>query len=478
MELLASLSLHRGSIMLMLMMGMWACQPAKNEINKPSRVFLIYVDDLRPELGCYGNPWVESPHLDRLAKDALVFNRAYANVPVCGASRASMLSGMRPSRQRFLEASTRVEEDAPGAITLPAYLKQKGYVTLSMGKVFHHKNDCDTSWSHPPYRGPKQCNKDYALQVNIDIDNHNPRRRAGAFEIADTTDEAYLDGKLAQYAISQLDSAYSQDTSLFMAVGFYKPHLPFTAPKRYWDLYDPTTLPFPHNYYVPKAAPASSMTNYGELRSYTDIPDGDAPLDSVTVQKLIHGYYACVSYTDAQVGKFIQSLKDRDLYESSTIVVVGDHGWFLGEHTLWCKHANYRAALRTALMIKFPQNTHRGHSDLPVELVELYPSLVEIVGLEAPAHLQANSFLPYLEDATLGSESKEVYCRFQDGETLIQGSLAFTEYVNDSGEVYARMLYEHQADPQENHNVAELVEPSLVNSLSQKLTNYRKRYDQ
>jgi len=459
-------------ILLLLGGGNFACK----EQEKPQHVFLIFVDDLRPELGCYGNAYISSPSLDALAQDALLFEAAYANIPVCGASRASLLSGMRPTRKRFAASDSRLEVDAPEALSLPAYLKAKGYKTLSMGKVFHHQDDSDTSWYQPPYRGPKLCSKDYVLQANIEESAHNPRQRASAFERIDTTDEAYLDGKLAHYALRQLEGMADSDTPVFMAVGFWKPHLPFVAPKSYWDMYDPQALPFPQNYFTPEGAPEASLHAYGELRSYTDIPnDKELPLDSALARQLIHGYYACVSYVDAQIGKFLQGLKDQGLYESSTIVVVGDHGWFLGEHTLWCKHANYRDALRTSLLIKFPENQFTGSTDLPVELVELYPSILDIVGIAPPPHLHASSFVPDLQPQQKSAE-KELYCRFREGETILQGPFAYTEYVNEEGGVYGRMLYDHRTDPHENRNIIKEADTSLVATLSSKLRAYRNQY--
>ena len=456
-----------------------ACQPQASETDQavsPPRVFLIMVDDLRPTLGCYGTPMVQSPQIDALAEDALVFDRAYANVPVCGASRASLLSGLRPSRQRFVSYSSQVETDAPDAVTLPAYLKANGYQTFSMGKVFHHADDSKAGWSEPPYRGPKATNKDYVRQENIDRAKSHPRKRAVSFEAIDTTDEAYLDGKLAAYARQKLDDPRLQDQPLFMALGFYKPHLPFNAPQQYWDLYDRAALPFPANYHPPQGAPQASLHQFDELRSYTDIPDDQEPLDSALARQNIHGYYACVSYTDAQVGKFIQGLKEKGWYDNSLIILAGDHGWFLGEHSLWAKHANYRDALRTALMVKLPQNEKKGLSQLPVELVELYPTLLDIVGLTPPSHLHAQSFLPLLDGAH--EAGKEVYCRYQEGETLIQGPYAYTEYVDDAEQVYARMLYDHRTDPGENHNVVESSEATLVKGFSKKLQTYRDAYDQ
>lgn len=453
-----------------------SCQVSKDEVVKKPNVFLIYVDDLRPELGAYGNQSIISPNIDALGADAVIFNNAYANIPVCGASRASMLTGIMPNRNRFVGYLGNAQQEAPDAVTIPAFLKNQGYRTHSLGKVFHDDTDSEYAWSEKPYRGPKKSNKDYALQINIDVDNKNPKRRSGAFEMADTVDEAYLDGKLALKAIEMLRNKQHPDSSLFMAVGFWKPHLPFTPPKKYWDMYDRSKLPFPTNYFVPENAPEGSTHQFAELRSYTDIPNDSLPLDTALVRKLIHGYYASVTYTDRQIGKLINELKEQNLYDESIIILVGDHGWFLGEHTMWCKHANFKNALRTTLMIKFPKNARKGMTDLPVSLIELYPSIVEMLGLDAPDHLDAESFLESLKENTTSYKNKEIYCRYQDGETLLKGKYAYTEYYNDAGEMYGNMLYDHSTDPDENKNIVDEVDPTLVAQLSNSLANQISTY--
>lgn len=457
----------------------FGCEPnPKEEKTKRAHIFLIYVDDLRPELGAYGNEWVVSPNIDALAADALVFQKAYANIPVCGASRASMLTGMYPSRNRFVGYLGNAEEEVPEAVTLPDHLKANGYRTLSFGKVFHTLTDSDDAWSEPPYRGPKQSNKDYALQENIDEDNTNGLRRAGFYERIDTVDDAYLDGKIPLAALPKLKESLQMDSSLFMGVGFWKPHLPFNAPIRYWDLYDRANLPYPSNYYPPEGAPEVSLHNFAELRSYTNIPDDEAPLDSALVREIIHGYYAATSYVDAQIGKFIQGLKDEGVYDESIIVLVGDHGWFLGEHELWCKHANYRDALRTTLMIKFPKSEKKGYSNLPVGLAELYPTLMEMIDLPNPEQVQAESFLSMLDASLDIMDEKEIYCRYEDGETIIKGKYAYTEYYNEEGELAGKMLYDHEEDIRENINIVDKVDSAVVSDLKSRLMTHINKYRQ
>ncbi|MEP3575561.1 MAG: sulfatase [Ekhidna sp.] len=464
------------SILVFLVVPSLAFSCSKESVEEKPHIFLIYVDDLRPEIGAYGNEIVQTPHLDALGEDALIFNKAYANIPVCGASRASMLTGLMPNRTRFMGYLGNAEEEVPDATTIPAFLKQNGYRTLSFGKVFHTLTDSEHVWSEPPYRGPKKSNKDYVLQENIDEDNTNGLRRAGFFEIPDTTDDAYLDGKIPLVAIPKLKESLEMDSSLFIALGFWKPHLPFNAPKQYWDLYDPVELPYPINHFTPQNAPEESLHQFDELRSYTNIPNDSIPLDSAVVRKLIHGYYAATSYMDAQVGKFIKALKEEGIYDESLILLVGDHGWFLGEHTLWCKHANYRNALRTALMVKFPGNERKGMTQLPVGLVELYPTLADLLDAQAPDNLHAESLLPWLDKDESNYMEKEVYCRYGDGETLIKGGFAYTEYYTNEGTLTGKMLYDHSNDLAENVNVVHEVDDATVADLSESLLRHINRY--
>ncbi|MEQ9296935.1 MAG: sulfatase [Cyclobacteriaceae bacterium] len=450
----------------------------ENDEIKKTNVFLIYVDDLKPILGAYGNTLVHSPNMDALAADALVFNKAFATVPTCGPSRASMLTGMMPTRKRFYRNLDQgnAQTEVPEALALPGFFKQQGYRTLSLGKIYHSASDNEQNWSEKPFRGFKTNNKDYVLKENIELALANPKARSVAYEIADTTDNAYLDGRLPAEALKKLKESMKSDSALFMAVGFLKPHLPFNAPKKYWDMYDPNEIPFPTNYTAPEKSPSESLHEFNELRTYTDIPNDDEPLDSALVTHLIHGYYAATSYVDAQVGKFIQGLKDEGIYDESIIVLLGDHGWFLGEHAMWCKHANYTEALRTALMIKFPNSGRKGVSDLPVSLVEIYPTLVDMLGKEAPSHLQAQSILPQLEEEKGGVQSKEVFARWKNGYTLIKGSYAYTEFSDSSDKMISRMLYDHSVDPNENVNIVDKVKPSIIQELSASLEHHMTSY--
>ena len=299
-------------------------------------VLLIAVDDLRPELGCYGQQQFHSPHIDRLAESGVLFERAYCMVPTCGASRASMMTGVRPARHRFVSYLAWAEKDAPGITTLNTQFKQNGYYTVSLGKVFHHPEDNQQGWSEPAWR-PKGVPW-YRLPENQALheqrQKQGSRKRGPAWESADVADNAYADGLLAERAITDLNRLARKDEPFFLAVGFMKPHLPFIAPRRYWDLHDHEQVHLPENYHVPKDAPSESIHSSGELRAYAGIP-AKGPVSDETARNLIHGYHACVSYTDAQIGKLLDELDRLHLSDETIVVLWGDHGWNLGEHTLW-----------------------------------------------------------------------------------------------------------------------------------------------
>lgn len=441
--------------------------------NEKPNVLFIAVDDLRPELGCYGQEHIKSPHIDKLASEGLIFNRAYCNIPVCGASRASLLSGIRPNRNRFLDYKTWQDKDVPGAVSLPMHFKNNGYSTVSLGKIYHHFTDGKGSWNTQWMPNPKVCKtwRDYLTEENNKLDTGN-RSRGKPFEKADANDDDYKDGMIAKRAIEELRRFKENKNPFFLAVGFLKPHLPFNAPSKYWDMYDSKEIKLPPNMNQPENAPDECMHTFGELRAYNSIPKVGDVSKSVAL-KMIHGYYACVSYTDAQIGRVLDELKSLGLDKNTIIILWGDHGWHLGEHNLWCKHCNFEKVLHTPLIIKAPGKKQNIKTNALVEYVDIYPSLCELAGLDAPFHLQGKSFVPLTENPELPWK-QEVYCRWIKGETLVTMSHTYTEWLNDNtGEVDARMMYDLTNDPEETVNIAEEEHyKKLVQELSEKLKKH------
>ncbi len=436
--------------------------------NKPSKtpmnILFIAVDDLRPELNFYGANHIKSPNLDELSRESLVFNKAYCNIPVCGASRASLLTGTRPTRHRFVDYQTRADTDVPHAISLPKLLKQNGYTTISNGKIYHHNDDDSLAWDKRWF--PKGNIRNYQLENSIKENGNADLAMGGAsaFENADVDDTAYFDGQIAQKGIADLRKLKDKNKPFFLAMGFMKPHLPFNAPKKYWDLYDRNDIKLPESYVQPESTPKQAFNNYGELRNYGNIPKkGDLPED--LAKELIHGYYACVSYVDAQIGLILDELTRLELADDTIVILWGDHGWNLGDHKLWCKHVTFETALRAPLMIKVPGKTKGETTDVITEYIDIYPSLIELIGLETPNTVEGKSFVSIINGET--SQKDWAVSKFKDAVTLIKGDMFYTEWTDDKGVAYARMLFDHKSDPLELDNLAEKLKYSeLVKSLS------------
>ena len=445
--------------------------------GKPNVLF-IAVDDLRPQLGCYGHQQMISPNLDALAASGVLFERAYCNMPVCGASRASLLTGLRPTRKRFLSYLTRADVDAPGVLSLPGHFQKNGYTTISNGKISHHAPDNAGAWSEKPWRGRevpgmtythKTVGRGYLLLANQAIARKNAKGSGPAYECADVPDSAYSDGRVADKTIYDLRRLQKAGKPFFLAAGFYKPHLPFNAPKKYWDLYPPSQIDLADNPFAPKDAPKESLHNSGELRSYHGIPPkGRLPDD--LARKLIRGYYACTSYTDAQIGRVLTELDRLGLADNTIVILWGDHGWNLGEHGLWCKHCNYRTSLRVPMIVRAPGVTGGKTTGNLAEYVDIYPTLCDLAGLPLPSHLEGTSFVPILHKPDQAWKSA-VFSRFGNGESIKTDRYCYTEYRNrKTGQFLARMLYDHKTDLQENTNLSERPEHAkLVADLARRL---------
>lgn len=435
-----------------------AVAPAKtSKPNKPNVLF-IAVDDLRPQLGCYGHKQMISPNIDRLASQGVLFRRCYCQVPVCGASRASLLTGVRPTRDRFVSYSTWQDRDLPGAVSLPMHFRNHGYHTASRGKVYHHQADGKGSWSEPPWRPQSRPQDNWRNYLHPDsIAAARENKGAGpAYEAADVPDNAYYDGQFADKAIADLQRLKEMDKPFFLAVGFLKPHLPFNAPTKYWNRYPREEIDLADNPFRPKGAPDAALHNWGELRAYWGIPK-KGPLPDDLARTLIHGYYACVSYTDAQIGRVLDELERLQLRANTVVVLWGDHGWNLGEHGLWCKHCNFDTSLHSPLIVSAPGIAGGTKTNALAEFVDIYPSLCELCDLPVPGHLEGASFVPLMEDPDRPWK-KAAFSRFYAGDSVKTDRYRYTEWRGKNGKVYARMLYDHETDPMENVNIAEYTE--------------------
>ena len=325
-------------------------------LNRPNVLF-IAIDDLRTSLGCYGDRLAKTPHIDSLADAGLRFKRAYCQQAVCGPSRVSLLTGLLPDRTRVWHNRNLFRDTLPDTVTLPQLFKNHGYHTQSMGKVFSGRNreaELDPpSWSVPPLLKGKGW-RNYVFAANDGGD-----RKGAACEAADVDDDGYMDGKLANLAIETLKGLKEKGQPFFLAVGFFKPHLPFNAPKKYWDLYDPAVLELKGAHGRVKDAPNMAYHSHRELGGYRDMPP-DENLSQAQARTLRHGYYACVSFVDAQVGKVLAALERLGLAKNTIVVLWGDHGYALGEEARWCKGTNFELDTRVPLIVRVPGITAPG----------------------------------------------------------------------------------------------------------------------
>lgn len=433
-------------------------QPASAP-QRPNILF-IAVDDLRPELGCYGAGHMVTPALDRLAASGTVFERAYCNVAVCGASRASLMSGLRPTAERFVHYTARHDEQAPEVPGLAEHFRENGYHTISNGKVYHYAADTPESWSEPAWH-PESGSRHFKIPQNAAI-NSSRQARGPAYEAAEVPDNAYHDGQLADKAVDDLYRLREMESPFFLAVGFIKPHLPFVAPARYWRLYDRREIDLADNPFFPLNAPEEAFYTWGEMRSYAFIPR-EGPVSDAMARTLRHGYYACTSYVDAQIGRIVDTLERLQMADNTIIVVWGDHGFQLGEHGFWCKHTNFEVASRVPLIIHDPRQPAGQRITRLVEFVDLYPTLCELAGLERPGHLAGDSMAPLLQDPE--SEWKDtLFTRYGRQESIRTERYRYTIHYRE-GEAVSDMLYDLVADPRENINIANL--PGMEETVSE-----------
>lgn len=391
--------------------------------EKPN-VLLILVDDLKPSFGAYGDTWVHSPNLDRLAEKGMRFDRAYCNQAVCAPSRNNLLVGSRSTSIGVYSLGYHFRRAVPDAITLPQHFKNNGYHAAGVGKVFHigHGNINDVhSWSVPfqpdkvidyvlPESTKGQLTREEALFSNK---SKNNLPKGAAWEMADVDDGAYADGRIAAEGIKRLQGYKKSGQPFFLALGFTKPHLPFCAPKKYWDLYKRADMPMPEYTSPPVGAPPYAGKTLGELNQYEPIPQ-NPPLKAETIRTLIHGYYAALSYMDAQLGRVLDELERLDLDENTIIVLWGDHGYHLGDHGSWTKHTNYEQATRIPILISAPGvSSPKTNTEALVETVDIYPTLVELASLPAPNGTQpmdGKSLVPILRNPDESVRNHAYHC--------------------------------------------------------------------
>ncbi|MCH2178822.1 MAG: sulfatase [Mariniblastus sp.] len=473
--------------------------------DRPNVLF-IAVDDLRPELGTYGAR-SKTPNFDRFAMTGLRFDRAYCQQAVCGASRLSLMGGLYPTRtseQTFHVQGWR--NRWPNLLTMNQHFKNQDYQAIGLGKIYHGTKGPGVdieNWNQwlnpnaPMYALPE--NRALLKQKNPKANDSGRPPRGPLTEMADVRDTAYADGLRAAEAARLLkEFGKGQNTTgqtaspFFLAVGLTKPHLPFVAPKKYWDLYQRDHFEMPPNTAIPPGYPAyAANLRAGEMARYSDF-EGNMPTDfsEGLNRRLLHGYAACTSYTDANLGLILDSLRENGLADNTIVVLWGDHGWKLGDHSSWCKHTNFECDTRVPLIIRVP-GKHSGKeathaTSRLVELIDLYPTLCELTGIEVPSHCQGRSFASLFDDPKKGHR-RSAYSSYPAGGTKTEighsirfGNYRYTEWrqVGDGSLTGKRVLTELKKDPGEETNVAE--DPAHAESLAQaeKLLERRIRHAQ
>ena len=444
--------------------------------EKPNILFIV-IDDLRPEIGAYGVERAKTPNMDRLAANGVMFSRAYVQQAVCGPSRASFLTGMRPDSIGITDNRTRFREQKPDVVTLPQYFRENGYFTAGFGKIFHGEDETfydRLSWSVMPYAPPATTNgnlrgylSDENLVLLAKLNESSPTRKyhASYWEAMDVPDRAYPDGQTVEKAADYFWKL--GDQPFFMAVGIERPHLPFTCPKKYWDMYDRETFILPGTYAQKEPATSFTSSQWGDFRHYPDVP---APEDFTEdeAKRAAHGYLACVSYADALVGQLLAALKESGREKNTMIVVIGDHGWKLGEHFMFSKSTNYELDARAPVIFAWPEGLPQGEvRDDIVEFIDLYPTMADLAGLPSSSpQLEGDVLSAVLREGTGGAESGRdgwaisQYPRF-DRDGPVMGYTFRNERYRSimwlrekTGEVLAREVYDHAADPDEAMNLA------------------------
>ncbi len=456
----------------------------KTVTKEKFNVLFIAVDDLRPELGCYGNKMIKSPNIDRLASEGVLFTRHYVQVPTCGASRYSMLTGLLPKSRADLSNHACVthlthKPESAKPETFVHYLRQNGYYTVGIGKISHYPDgyvygylepksnvlELPYSWDEMLFNSGKWGTGHNAFFGYADGTNRNELDNlVKPYERGEVDDTGYVDALTAQLAIKKLRELKNKKQPFFLGVGFFKPHLPFTSPAKYWNMYDEDEIPLAPVRRIPENSSALSLHNSGEFNSYK-LGDEKAslkgPVSEEYERKLRHAYFACVSYADAQVGKVLDELKKLGLDKNTIVVVWGDHGWHLGDQLVWGKHTIFERAVRSTLIVKVPGMSKGLKNENIVSSVDIYPTLSELCGLKVPDWVDGKSFIPLLQGKS-ENWNNTAYSYFRNGISMRTPDYRFTVYFRNNKKVYE--LYDHTKTDIESVNIAG-EKPELIQQL-------------
>ena len=421
--------------------------------EKRLNVLFIAVDDMNNDLGCYGQPLASSPNIDRLAKQGVRFDRAYCQFPLCSPSRSSLMTGLRPDTTRVFDLSYHFRTGMPEVVTLPQAFMNAGYYAARVGKIYHYGNPGDIGTSGlddaPSWKEVVNPAGRDKTSLETDLINYTPKRGLGSAMayLGDKVgmDEEHTDGKVATEAIRLLEA--HQDAPFFLAVGFYKPHTPWIAPQKYFDLHSLEKMALP-----PIADDFQKSVPEPALASTRPWPYMGVTADQARECK--QAYYAAISFVDAQIGRVLEALDRLKLRDHTVVVFWSDHGYHLGEHGLWMKQSCFEESARVPMIIAAPGKAAGQRCVRTVELVDLYPTLADLAGVTPPKNLEGASLRPLLENPA-AEWKRPAFTQVQrgtfPGHSVRTERWRYTEW--DGGEKGAE-LYDHQADPQELQNLA------------------------
>jgi len=470
---------------------------AKTVSAEKPNVLLILVDDLKPALGCYGDESAITPNIDRLASQGMRFELAYCNQAVCAPSRFTLMLGSHSTSTGLYGLGSQLRSVMPKAVTMPQYFANHGYRTESLGKVFHigHGNHGDPDSFSVPHFHDKvieyvdpasteggKLTREEAYFTNQKLGEIRSLPRGAAFESPDVEDARYADGRVAAETVRRLQAAKKRreedGTPFFIVAGFARPHLPFSAPKKYWEMHDPDKLPMPKFEELPADSPTVAHKHGGEITNYAPVPNSGPPKEKLK-RELIHGYYASTSFVDAQIGKVIDELTRLKLQENTIVVLWGDHGFHLGDLGIWTKHTNYEQANRIPILVIAPGVAKPGTATKQLaESVDIFPTVAELAGLPAPTgpqQIDGVSMVPVLKDpeVRVRDHAFHAYPRRVLGRAIRTERYRLVEWRHPGSDEKAAQfeLYDYETDPLERKNIAGS-QPDVVNSLRKKLAAY------
>ncbi len=462
-----------------------SCNTKPEDTFQKPNVLFIAVDDLRTELGCYGNEYIKSPNLDKLASQGFLFNQHYVSVPTCGASRHAMLTGQNPisiahTRNSITAETLSVQPEGEVPETFIHQLKRNGYYTVGIGKITHHPDgyvygyleersnqlELPYSWNEMLLDDKKWGSGHNAFFGYADGSNRNTlSKNVKPYEMANVPDNAYPDGLTANLAIKKLSELKEKGQPFFLGVGFFKPHLPFTAPKKYWDMYNEAELPIAPFAGIPENSSKASLHGSGEFNQYKlgeEKASLNAPVSDEYARKVRHGYFACVSFIDAQIGKLMNELETLGLAENTIVVVWGDHGWHLGDQMVWGKHTVFERSLKSTFMIRLPKNKGGKTINKIVSTTDIYPTLMELCGTPVEHNISGTSLTGLMENPNDESWRNTAYSYWKKGFSVRTEDYRLMKYFRK--EEPAIELYDHKNDPNETINIA-AKNPEIVNKL-------------